>query len=163
MDLANGRLPEILEDSSGWAKTEHCHSRETMNWRETLSVAVVDDSLADFTLLREKLIRGSDQRFSLQHFVSIDQLLSAEDCFPDAIILDRCMPDTVLTETRIREVRGRFENCGVILHTGLITPSLRSTAAHEGAFAVVEKDTLDGEGFCALLQAAAIVGPQLFQ
>ena len=61
----------------------------------------------------------------------------------------------------LRKFRAKHNGCGVVLHTSNITPSLRSTAAHEGAMAVVEKGTLDAEALKLLVMSAAAVGPKM--
>ncbi|MEO9968271.1 MAG: response regulator [Hyphomonadaceae bacterium] len=125
------------------------------------SVVVVDDCANDFFLL-EYLLKNSTQAFkSITHFESLDRFLESDIKSPDVVVLDRYMPDSTLSEARIPEIRARHNNCGVIMHTGRLTPSLRSTAAHEGAVAVIEKGSLKARAIGAMVAAAAQVGPSI--
>lgn len=114
------------------------------------------------SFLLRYLLKTSDLRTSaIDHYKSVDEFLAQNTKSPDVVLLDRCMPDSTLNEARIREIRARHNNCGVILHTGQMTPSLRSTAAHEGAIAVIEKGSLDARAIGAMVHAAAQVGPSI--
>ena len=126
-----------------------------------LQLAVVDDSLEDFVLLKYLLKKSQITVRQIDHYLSLDALLKADGSSPDVVLLDRCLPELGLSESRIREVRAKHNNCGVIVHTGHITPSLRSTAAHEGAVAVIEKGSIDANTMGAMISAAAQVGPSL--
>lgn len=125
------------------------------------SIAVVEDDDKDFFLL-ERLLAESDREFGdVSRYSDLDAFLADDVPSPDVVLLDRSMPDSTLTEARIREIHARHNRCGVILHTGFITPSLRATAAHEGALAVVEKGSLSSKAISALVEAAAIVAPEI--
>lgn len=126
-----------------------------------VSVAVVDDSFEDYCLLKHLLDKSNLQITEIHHYSALHQFLSREATSPDVVLLDRCLPDCGLSEPHIREIRAAHGNCGVILHTGVLTPSLRSTAAHEGAFAVIEKGSLNAKALGAVVSAAAQLGPNL--
>ncbi len=135
--------------------------KETSCNKNKLRIACVDDNPDDLLLL-SYMLRKSDTGYeTIDKYQSLEELLANDAPSPSVVILDRNLSDVTLTENRIREICSRHKNCAVILYTGFITPSLRSTAAHEGAFAVVEKGTLDVEALNALISAAAIVGPQI--
>lgn len=125
------------------------------------AIAVVDDDIRDFVLLKCLIRKSRLPNVSCVHYSSITQLMNSATPRPDVVFLDRYLPDSQLGESRIREIRARHDKCGVILHTALITPSLRSTAAHEGAVAVVEKGTVSERAISALISAAAEFGPQI--
>jgi DNA-binding NtrC family response regulator len=124
-------------------------------------VAVVDDDHREFFMLKYMLKKSHLSFDSIEHYSSLDDLLAADTPSPHVVLLDRHLPDSVLTESRIREIRARHNQCGVIMHTGNMTPSLRSTAAHEGAVAVVEKGSLDSNTISSLVRVAAMIGPQM--
>ncbi len=125
-------------------------------------IAVVDDSRIDFRLLRRQLEKSNNSNLVIEHYSTLAEFLDDATVSPDAVILDRHLPESGLSEGRIREIRARHKNCGVIIHTGMMTPSLRSTASHEGAIAVVEKGTLDSEAIGLLVETAAVLGPQMY-
>ena len=127
----------------------------------TISVAVVDDSKEDFFLVKNLLEESNLRLASIEHYFGLNDILAECGNSPDVVILDRCLPDCGLSEPRIREIRAKHDNCGVILHTSMLTPSLRSTAAHEGAIAVIEKGALDAKAIGSLVSAAAEIGPKL--
>lgn len=128
---------------------------------KVLTIAIVDDSLQDAKIVERHLHTACHGNVSIEHFTSLNDFLADDVTSPDVVILDRMMPDSILGEARIREIRAKHNGCGVVLHTGNITPSLRSTAAHEGAMAVVEKGTLDAEALKLLVMSAAAVGPKM--
>ena len=136
-------------------------SKRAVSGEHTLSVAIVDDSVEDYFLLSHLLRKSNLEVSRIDHYTNLEDFLSDDANSPDVVVLDRCLPDCGLSESRIREVRAKHNNCGVILHTGCLTPSLRSTAAHEGAVAVIEKGTLDAKAIGAMVSAAAQVGPSL--
>ena len=76
------------------------------------------------------------------------------------VVLDRYLPLSGLSETRIKEVRARFRNCGVLIHTGhYALPSIG--CGPSGAVAVVEKGGLDEKALALLVETAAVVGPTI--
>lgn len=136
-------------------------AKSRTRYHDTIKIAVVDDSLEDFFLLKNLLEQSSWRFGPLAHYFSLEALLDKREASPDVVMLDRCLPDCGLSEPHIREVRARHGNCGVILHTANLTPSLRSTAAHEGAVAVIEKGSLSAKAIGTMVAAAAQVGPSL--
>ena len=124
-------------------------------------IAIVEDNDWDYTMLKHMLERSNLPVASLERFESIDELLQFDPEAFDVVVLDRYLPLSGLSETRIKEVRARFRNCGVLIHTGHITHSLRSAAAHQGAVAVVEKGSLDEKALALLVETAAVVGPTI--
>ena len=129
--------------------------------RDAKTIAVVDDDVRDFRLLKLLLGEATMPFEPLEYFKSLDDFMAKGVRTPDVVILDRYMPDSGLSETRIREIRARHRNCGVIVHTGHVTFSLRSAAAHQGAFAVVEKGCVDATSLAMLIETAAIMGPKI--
>ncbi|MFC7292095.1 response regulator [Hirschia litorea] len=123
-------------------------------------VAIVDDCRVDYQLLKLQLEKAEDH-LHIEYYSTLAEFLDEATSSPDAVILDRHLPETGLSEGRIREIRARHKNCGVIIHTGVMTPSLRSTASHEGAIAVIEKGTLDAAAIELLIETAAVLGPQI--
>ena len=134
---------------------------DTSDSLQCLDVAIVDDCRHDAFLVEYALRKSSQPFKEIHHFGSLSEFLLATSPTPDVVVLDRVMPDTGLTEARIREIRARHNRCGVIVHTSALTPSLRSTAAHEGAVAVVEKGSLTPEALGMIVASAAIIGPQM--
>lgn len=128
---------------------------------QCLDVAIVDDCRHDAFLVEYALRKSSQPFKTIHHFGSLSEFLLVSSPTPDVVVLDRMMPDSGLTEARIREIRARHNRCGVIVHTSAMTPSLRSTAAHEGAVAVVEKGSLPPEALGMIVASAAIIGPQM--
>lgn len=126
-----------------------------------ISVAIVDDSLEDFHLIKHLLEKSGLKIREIAHYSRLEAILEEQDFSPDVVLLDRCLPDCGLSEPHIRQIRAKHNNCGVILHTGNMTPSLRSTSAHEGAVAVIEKGTLDACAIGTIVSAAAECGPSL--
>lgn len=151
------RTPESTASPSADSASEQDRNTKGQGY----SIAVVEDDERDFFMLSYLLKQSHLPIASITHYVSLDELLHPAMPSPDVVMLDRHLPDSGLTESRIREVRARHAGCGVIMHTGCITPSLRSTAAHEGAVAVVEKGSLNTRAISALVAAAAECGPQM--
>ena len=138
------------------------YSRRSAETRDGgLRIAVVDDCFDDCFLIKHLLARSGIEINQVDHYLSLDRFMSDCEPSPNVVLLDRFLPDTGLSEPHIREIRAKFDNCGVILHTGHITPSIHATAAHEGAFAVIEKGTLGAKAIGAMVTAAAQVGPSL--
>ncbi len=128
--------------------------------RTVRTVAIVDDCQTDYRLLKLQLENAEDN-LQIDYYATLAEFLDEATASPDAVILDRHLPESGLSEGRIREIRARHKNCGVIIHTGVMTPSLRSTASHEGAIAVIEKGTLDAAAIQLLIETAAVLGPQI--
>lgn len=133
-------------------------------------VAVVEDEAGDFFLLRLLLEQSGDVVKSLTRYDSVDALLKDRSEDYDLIILDRFIASSTatkersrsgLTESRIRPIKAACSNASVVMYTSHVTPSLRSSAAHEGAFAVVEKGSLTGPEMGTLLKTAAMIGQQI--
>ncbi len=129
--------------------------------QDSYRVAVVDDDPIDFQMLEVLLSRTDLVLSCLDHFACVDDLLADGKDAYDVIIMDRFMPTSGLAETRISEVRARFGNCGVVMNTGHVTHSLRSSAAHQGAMAVIEKGKVDATAFALLIRTAAVLGPSI--
>lgn len=136
-------------------------ANECEELQSALQVAIVDDNKTDFRLLRHQLENSSKSQFIIRYYASLAEFLDESTPSPDAVILDRLLPETGLSECHILEIRTRHQNCGVIVHTGLMTASLRATAGHEGAIAVIEKGTLDSDAIQSLVETAAVMGPQI--
>lgn len=122
-------------------------------------VACIDDNPHDVAYLKEAFKISASTSVVLRHYDGIDTFLSEGVETPDAIFLDRNLPGSAASETRIREIHARHDYCPIIIYTGCLTPSLRSTAAHEGAVAVIEKGMLLNNSVFDLLKGAIAFAP----
>lgn len=122
-------------------------------------VACIDDDALDVAFLKEAFKSSTSTSVVLRHYDGIDAFLSEGVETPDAIFLDRNLPGSAASETRIREIHARHDYCPIIIYTGCLTPSLRSTAAHEGAVAVIEKGMLLNSSVFDLLKGAIAFAP----
>lgn len=128
---------------------------------DTRTIGIVEDSDKDFFILETMLSCSDLPKWEIWRYQSVDALLAEKAVVFDVVILDRILPEGALSESRIREVRAKFNNCGVILHTGHVTFSLRSAAAHQGAVAVLEKGRISRSALALIVETAAILGPQI--
>lgn len=97
----------------------------------------------------------------MKHYPSMAAFLTTPDASPDVVFLDRYLPGEGLSDDRIRDIRHRHKNCGVIMYTGSYAPHLEQATAHGGAVAVVEKGTLGPKSIYDLVEMAAVLGPTI--
>ena len=135
------------------------HKIEHVQEKRLLKIACIEDDESDFELLKSYLENAVNFPISLTHFSCINNFLALSVQTPDIIFLDRNLPDSLIAETRIREIHARHDYCPIIMYTECLTPSLRATAAHEGAVAVIEKGTLAKETITDLLKGAIAFAP----
>ncbi|WP_018146908.1 response regulator [Henriciella marina] len=126
-----------------------------------LKVAVIEDDPVDAFLMKILVKEIGGWLGVVECFASVDELLAVDAPTFDVIVLDRMLGDGSLSEGRIRELRAACPDAGLVMHTNALTPSLRACAIHEGAFAVMEKGSLEPEDMWLLLQSAAVLGPKL--
>ncbi|WP_018995800.1 response regulator [Hirschia maritima] len=124
-----------------------------------IKVACIEDDNTDFRLLKAMFENSNAAQIELEHYSQIDEFLLDDVETPDVVFLDRNLPTSAASETRIREIHVRHDYCPIILYTGCLTPSLRSTAAHEGAVAVIEKGMLSRHSITDLLKGAVAFAP----
>jgi DNA-binding NarL/FixJ family response regulator len=128
---------------------------------EHLKVAVIEDDPVDAFLMKILVKEIGGWLGVVECFSSVDEILSVDAPEFDVIVLDRMLGDGSLSEGRIRELRAACPQAGLVMHTSALTPSLRACAVQEGAFAVMEKGSLEPEEVWLLLQSAAVLGPKL--
>ena len=126
-----------------------------------VSLALIEDNDTDAIIFSHLMERSKVVEPSVRRFIDVDSFLSDRSEQFNVIILDRFLSPCGLSEGRIREMKSRHPNAGIVMYTGLSMPSLRSNAIQEGAMAVVEKGALSGAELELLIMAAACVGPKV--
>lgn len=126
-----------------------------------LTLALIEDNDTDALLFSHMMDRSQALSATLKRFLTVDSFLDDPAEIVNVIILDRFISPDGLSEGRIRELKARHPEAGIIMYTGLTLPSLRSSAVQEGAMAVVEKGSLTISEMELLLMTAACVGPKV--
>lgn len=124
----------------------------------SIRIAIVEDDMADFFLLGKILDEMSSSIHSFRLFADAEDLIAADDSIFDVIMIDQNLESTKNAETFIRRIRETNKRSGIIVYAGLVTSDIRMNALKEGAFAVIQKGTLQPFELEALLKAAALVG-----
>ncbi|WP_145218005.1 SpoIIE family protein phosphatase [Planctomycetes bacterium TBK1r] len=107
-------------------------------------ILVVEDSLVDAMVVRERLER--DGRFNVTHVATLAETLErlSQGVLPDAVILDLNLTDSAGLETFCR-IHDPFPNLPIIILTGDHDESLGIKAMRLGAQDYVGKSNLDGQ------------------
>ena len=134
---------------------------DAMKPKVRLNIVLIEDDARDALLFQEQLRRASFITPEVTHFTSLEAFFESNCDSPDVLVLDRFIQRVGLTEGRIRHVKARYPETGIIMYTGSIAPALRSIAVQEGAFAVVEKGSLSLTELELLIMTTAYVGSKI--
>ena len=126
----------------------------------SLKIAMIEDDLSDFFILKLLLEEYPSLVERIQRFDDIEDFFKSEDKDYSIIVLDRFLAGSGLSEGKIPDIKAFIPDAAIIMYTGNLTPTLKAVAAQEGAFCVIEKGALSSPEIMMVFQAAAMVaGP----
>jgi len=102
-------------------------------WREPVSILLVEDSRTDARLFQEMLAESDSPQFILHHATNLAESIGfLEQNEPDVMLLDMGLPDATGMEG-VRRLRLGFPNVPLIVWTGLADESAGISAVKQGA------------------------------
>ena len=112
--------------------------------QKSLSILLIEDSLADADLLHETLEETGANQFKLQHVESLrEAFLALKQNSPDLILLDLSLPDGLGLDN-VRKVHAAAHKIPLVVLTGLNDQQVALEAVRQGAQDYLVKGQMDG-------------------
>ncbi|MDJ0701839.1 MAG: EAL domain-containing protein [Leptolyngbyaceae cyanobacterium MO_188.B28] len=112
--------------------------------QKSLSILLIEDSLADADLLQETLEETGETQFALLQVESLrDAFLALEQNSPDLILLDLSLPDGLGLDN-VRKIHAAAHKIPLVVLTGLNDQQVALEAVRQGAQDYLVKGQIDG-------------------